>query len=98
RPARSKNLIPKCVSSRRICWLTADDVMCRCRAAAPTEPVRATASRVSRAGNRAASIMKPSLPFDSQRLTGLHDHPPPGYGAQHKEESHGTYAARQGVG
>ena len=35
----------------------------RWRAAAPTEPVRATASSVSSAGKRAASIMKRSLPF-----------------------------------
>src|SRR5262249_28154330 len=72
RPARSRNLIPKWVSSRRICWLTAEEVMCRWRAAAPTEPVRATASKVSSAGKRAASIMKPILTFGVKRFTGLH--------------------------
>src|SRR5688572_28475984 len=62
----------RCVSRRRICWLTAEDVMWRWRAAAPTEPVRATASSVSSAGNRAALIMKSSLTFRRQRITGLH--------------------------
>ena len=49
--------------------------MWRWRAAAPTEPVRATASRVSRAGKSAASIMKRILPFGAERFTGLHDLP-----------------------
>src|SRR5713226_6393192 len=72
RPARSKSLMSKWVSSRRICWLTAEEVMWRWRAAAPTEPVRTTASSVSRAGKRAALIMKRSLPFQAERFTGLH--------------------------
>src|SRR4029453_16243350 len=37
------------------------------------EPVRATASSVSRAGNSAALIMKRSLTFAAERFTGLHD-------------------------
>src|SRR5215471_3806724 len=49
--------------------------MCRCRAAAATDPVRATASSVSRAGKRAASIMKQSLPFGAERFTGLRSEP-----------------------
>src|SRR6185436_13730528 len=72
RPARSSSVIPKCASSRRICWLTAEEVMWRCRAAAATEPVRATASSVSSAGNRPASIMKRSLTFHAEPFTGLH--------------------------
>src|SRR6185436_12429841 len=74
--------------------------MWRWRAAAPTEPVRATASSVSSAGNRAALIMKLSLTFTPERFTGLHS----GAGARYalasltQEETHGTDAARQGVG
>src|SRR5215813_1574520 len=64
--------MPKCDSIFRICWLTADDVMCRWRAAAPTEPVRATARSVSRAGKRPASIMKLILTFILECFTGLH--------------------------
>src|SRR5262245_33747254 len=65
--------MPKWLSRRRICWLTADDVMWRWRAAPATEPVRATASRVSSAGKRPASIIKCILSFGSECFTGLHD-------------------------
>src|SRR5215831_16999257 len=71
--------MPKCVSSFLICWLTADDVMRRWRAAAPTEPVRATARSVSRAGKSPASTMKQSLPFATERFTGLHGWPEAAY-------------------
>src|SRR5262249_42808907 len=71
--------MPKCVSSFLICWLTADEVMRRWRAAAPTEPVRATARSVSRAGKSPASTMKQSLPFATERFTGLHGWPEAAY-------------------
>src|SRR5262245_41223095 len=96
RPARSKSLMSKWVSSRRICWLTADEVMFCWRAAAPTEPVRATAKSVSSAGKSAALIIKGSLPFRPERFTGLHDRPQAACAA--RRSFNGTHAVRQGVG
>src|SRR4029078_10304026 len=93
--------------------LPADDVKWRCRAAPATEPVRATARSVSRAGNRAALIMKQILTFASERFTGLHDEsgaawtardPPPAPRGRptpprkDEEPFHGAHAARRGVG
>src|SRR5215471_10264391 len=88
--------MPKCDSRRRICWLTAEDVTWRWRAAAPTEPVRATASSVSRAGKRAASTMKRILSFGAERFTGLHDRDAAACAS--RRDHHGTHAIRQGVG
>src|SRR5262245_16433030 len=62
RPARSRRFTPKCVSTRAVCWLLADEVRWCCRAAAPTEPLRATLTRLRRAGKRLASIIRGAYP------------------------------------
>src|SRR5215467_8508716 len=78
--------------------------MRRWRAAAPTEPVRATASKVSSAGNSAASTMKQSLTFPTEPFTGLHGRPEAAYAlvararSSRRRSSHGQDAARQSVG
>jgi hypothetical protein len=58
RPARSRSFTPKCVSTRRICWLIAEEVRWCRRAAAPTDPLRATVTRLRSAGKRLASIIR----------------------------------------
>src|ERR1700730_17299750 len=57
RPARSRSFTSRCRSSLRICWLIAGEGRGCWRAAAPTDPLRAIASRLSRAGSRVASII-----------------------------------------
>src|SRR5258708_6677551 len=50
----------RCRLRWRVCWLIGEEVRWCSRAAAPTEPLRATVSRLSRAGRRAASIISRS--------------------------------------
>ena len=74
------------------------------RAAAPTEPVRATASKVSSAGKRLASIIKLSLTLRSESFTGLNggraarQPETRGHRLSGRRSVHGSDAARQGLG
>src|SRR5262245_57153703 len=86
--------------------------MWRWRAAPATEPVRTTARRVSMAGKSAALIINLILSFDSKCFTRLHNADAAGcfraglsgdrFALDDRSArggvSHGTHAARQGLG
>src|SRR5260370_33171336 len=96
RPARSSSLTSRWRSSLRICWLIAEEVRWCRRAAAPTDPLRAMASRLSRAGRRAASIIQVSLRDREEDFTIL-----TGWTAAYSaatEDANAVITARQGLG
>src|SRR5690349_15245981 len=96
RPARSSRRTPRSRSSLRICWLIADDVRCESRAAAPTDPVRAMASRLRRAGRSPASIISGS--YVTGKKISLYLTVEARQTRRPRRPSHGVIAARQGVG